>query len=180
MGQSLSRVARLLGAIVFIAAGAPAQSASVRFPIEEGEVIGRKGVGALCFPKAPLRWDRSFRPDPEEIDELIAAAFDAADISRVKGEVIDVRLSLCQPHWGPLAKLVGNPTALKGYAEVEVKWTRSAGKCASEPSERTVRSRFEINTEMRGGIVAAMRQALAANAIEASRAMTPGSNCVAP
>ena len=149
-------------------AGQQASAAAIRFPLEAGAVVGRNGLGALCFPRRAIRWDRGFRPDTEEIDHIVAAAFGALTPG-IRGEVLKIELDLCQPHWGPLAKMVGEPTALKGEAVVEIRWTLTpTAGCTAAAGDQIVHTRFAVSTDMRGGVPAVISNAVAANARQAS------------
>jgi len=140
--------------------------------------VGSRAVGLVCFPKTPLRWERQYRPDPEDIADLLKNHFGPEAETLIKAEVIDLRLSLCQPYWGIVGTRIGDRRELKGRAEIEVRWTATApAGCKGEAREQTTRVRFPVTPEIRGGIAGVLLKALDLSAADAARTINSGQTC---
>ena len=173
------KIIRALALASVVTAGAPAQAASVRFSLEEGTKVGSKAVGLICFPRTPLRWERQYRPDSEDVADLLNKHFGPSAES-IKAEVTEVRLRLCQRYWGIVGTRIGDWRELKGSAEIEVRWTSTATvACDGKAMQKKTRVHFPVTPEMRGGISGVLLKALDMSAAEAAQAMNSGRACAA-
>jgi hypothetical protein len=100
----------------------PVHAAPISFELKNGEKVGSYGQGLLCFPRKVLRWSRDFRPDSEESVGIIKEIEKEQNVVITSAKVVQIRLKLCQPYWGPLANVVGDSSILKGQVETKVQW----------------------------------------------------------
>jgi hypothetical protein len=140
------------------------------FDVEEEEIVGRLGVGLACFPPRPIRWSRDIRPDITDVRDPVATAFEQFRPDRIEGTVSKIVVEMCQPHWGPLASLVGRPTALKGKISITTGWrVRAQDRCGGLVQSSETQTIYEVTTQMRGGVSTALARALEKNAQETAK-----------